>query len=91
MASIKKLKDEINYLTYDLINECFTLKTFHPEKDEQADEIIRKIIGLRNDLISRTNHPEDKGDSKKNKTHYNKIMLDLGGMVKLVDDLSKKA
>ena len=90
MASIKKLKDEINNLTYDLINECFTFKTFHPEKDEQADEIIRKIIGLRNDLISRTNHPQDKGDSKNLKTHYNKIMLDLGGMVKLVDDLNKK-
>ena len=91
MASIKKLKDEINYLTYDLINECFTFKTFHPEQDKQADEVIRKIIGLRNDLISRTNNPEDKGDSKKLKSHYNKIMLDLGGMVKLVDDLSKKA
>jgi len=91
MASIKKLKDEINYLTYDLINECFTFKIFHPEKDKQADEVIRKIIGLRNDLIFRANHPEDRGDSKNIKTHYKKIMLDLGGMVKLVDDLSKKA
>ena len=91
MASIKKLKDEINHLTYNLINECFTFKIFHPEKDEQVNEVIRKIIGLRNDLISRTNHPDNKGDSKKLKSHFYKIKLDLAGMVNLLDDLSKKA
>ena len=91
MASIKKLKDEINYLTYDLINECFTLKAFHPEKDGQADDVIREIIKLRNELISRANHPEDRDDPKKLKNHYRKIWLDLGKMVKLVDDLSQKS
>jgi len=91
MASIKKLKDEINYLTYDHINECFTLKAFHPEKDGQADDVIRAIIKLRNELISRTNHPEDREDPKKLKSHYQKIWLDLGKMVKLVDDLGKTA
>ena len=32
MASIKELKDDINYITYDLINECYTFKNYHPEK-----------------------------------------------------------
>ena len=91
MASIKKLKDEINYLTYDLINECFTFKSFHPEKDGQADDMIREIIKLRNELIVRTNHPEDKDDPKKLKAHYRKIWLDLGKLVKLVDSLDKQA
>ena len=91
MASVKKLKDEINFMTYDLINECFTLKAFHPEKDGQADDVIREIIKLRNELIYRCNHPEEKGDQKKLKGHYRKIWLDLGKMMKLVDELSKKA
>ena len=91
MASIKKLKDEINCLTYDLINECFTYKNFHPESDGKADDIIREIIKLRNELISRTNHPEDKNNPKSLKAHYRKIWNDLGNMGKLVNDLSKKA
>ena len=91
MASIKELKDEINYLTYDLINECFTFKILHPGKDGAVDNVIRDIIKLRNELISRTNHPEDKNDPKKLKAHYRKIHEDLGNLVKLVETLGKKA
>lgn len=89
MASIKELKDDINYITYDLINECFTYKKYHPEKDGDADKAIRDIIKLRNELIARTNHPETKEDKKKLRAHFNKIRADLGKLVKLVEDLGK--
>jgi hypothetical protein len=89
MASIKELKDDINYITYDLINECFTYKKYHPEKDGDADKAIRDIIKLRNELIARTNHPEAKEDKKKLRAHFNKIRTDLGKLVKLVEDLGK--
>lgn len=89
MASIKELKDDINFLTYDLINECFTYKIYHPEKGNDADKAIREIVKIRNELIFRVNHPEDKGDSKKLKTHFNKVKSDLGKLVKLVEDLGK--
>jgi hypothetical protein len=87
MASIKELKDDINYVTYDLINECFTYKKYHPKKDGEADRVIRDVIKLRNELIARTNNPEGKGDSKKLRAHFNKIRSDLGKLVKLVEDL----
>jgi hypothetical protein len=89
MASIKELKDDINYLTYDLINECFTYKRYHPEKDGAADKVIKDIIKLRNELIARTNNPEVKEDRKKLRAHFNKIRSDLGKLGKLVEDLSK--
>ena len=89
MASIKELKDDINYLTYDLINECFTFKIYHPEKDGAADKAIREIVKLRNELIHRVNNPEDKKDPVKLKAHFNKIRADLGKLVKLVEDLGK--
>ena len=91
MASIRKLKDDINDLTYDLINECFTFKNFHPEEGGKADGAVREIIKLRNELIARVNHPEDRDDPKKLKPHYRKIQLDLGKMVKLVEGLAKQA
>ena len=89
MASTKELKDDINSITYDLINECFTYKTYHPEKNGETDKVIRNIIKLRNELIHRVNNPADKDDSKKLKAFFNKIKVDLGNLVKLVEDLSK--
>lgn len=89
MASKKELKDDINLVTYDLINECFTFKVFHPEKDGETDKVIREIIKLRNDLIHRVNNPEDKDDPKKLRAFFNKIKVDLGKLIKLVEDLSK--
>ena len=89
MASIKELKDDINILTYDLINECFTFKIFHPKDNGKADKAISEIVKVRNQLIHRVNNPEDRTDSKKLKAHFNKIKADLGKLVKLVEDLSK--
>ena len=89
MASIKELKDDINFLTYDLINECFTYKIYHPEKGNAADKAISEIVKLRNELIFRVNHPEDKDDSRKLKSHFNKVKSDLGKLVKLVENLGK--
>ena len=89
MASIKELKDDINYITYDLINECFTFKNYHPEKDGEADKVIRNIIKLRNELIARINHAEGNKDIKKLRAHFNKIRSDLGKLVKLVEDLGQ--
>ena len=89
MASIKDLKDDINYITYDLINECFTYKKYHNEKDGDADKVIREIIKLRNELISRVNNPEDKEARKKLRAQFNKIRSDLGKLVKLVEDLGQ--
>ena len=89
MASIKQLKDDINFLTYDLINECFTFKIYHPEKNSATDKAISEIVRLRNELIHRVNHPESKNDPGKLKAHFNKIKADLGKLVKLVEDLGK--
>ncbi len=89
MASIKKLKDEINMICYDLISESFTFKIYHPDKGAVADKALREIIKLRNELIHRINNPEDKKDSKKLRAHFNKIRKDIGKLVKLVEDLGK--
>ena len=89
MASIKALKDDINYITYDLINECFIYKKYHKNKDGEADKVIREIIKLRNELIARVNNPEEKEDRKKLRAHFKKIRSDLGKLVKLVEDLGQ--
>ena len=91
MASIKQLKDDINQLTYELINECFTFKIYHPDKGKRADKAISDLVKLRNELIYRTNHPGSNGESGKLRNHFNKIRTDLGKLVQMVEDLGKDA
>ena len=45
MSSIKELKNDINFLTYELINECFTFKIYHPEKGTAADKAVAALNG----------------------------------------------
>ncbi len=90
MANVRQLKDEINYVTYELINECITYRQFHPDKNGKVDKAISQLVRARNDLIGRINHPENKNDPKKLRAYFRKIKDDLNKLVKLVEDLSKE-
>ncbi|MFZ5941913.1 MAG: hypothetical protein ACOYXB_15200 [Bacteroidota bacterium] len=90
MNSIRKLKKDINVLTYELLSECFVYKRFHPDlSEDRFDEVIRKIVLLRNDLISRVNHPETDADSVSVKEHYRRVWNDLGVLMDTVNELSR--
>lgn len=88
MSSIRKLKDDINYLTYDLINECFTYKQFHPEVDQKkVDDAIREIVRQRNELIFKVNHPDINNDPRKTRKYFKGIREELSGLEKIVEKL----
>ena len=88
MSSIRKLKKDINTLTYDMLSRCYVLKNYDPEiKEDAFDEVIRKIVYLRNDLILRTNHPESDADSNTLKMHYRKVKEDLYELMGVIEDL----
>lgn len=90
MASIRLLKKDINKLAFDLLQECFSYRHYSEElSEDKFDEVIKKIVLLRNDLILRTNHPETDGDSSSMKDHYKQVQLDLLKLAEVVDDLKK--
>ena len=91
MASIRELKKEINYLTYELLNECFTYKKFHPKKDpNKIDDVIGNIIKKRNELIYKIHHTKDNPGSKELKAHYNSVIRECNeDMVGLMDKLKE--
>ena len=90
MASIRLLKKDINKLAFDLLQECFSYRHYSEElSEDKFDDVIKKIVLLRNDLILRTNHPETDGDSSSMKDHYKQVQLDLIKLAELVDDLKK--
>ena len=90
MASIRELKKDINYLTYELLTEAFAYKHFHPEMEEKKlDEVILKLVQIRNDLISRINKSDLKSDPSAVKGHFKKIRSEVVDLVKVVDGIIK--
>jgi len=90
MASIRLLKKDINKIAFELLRECFAYR-HHSEdlSEDRFDEVIKKIVFLRNDLILRTNHPESDAESESLKAHYKQVQLDLLKMAEVVEELKK--
>jgi len=59
MAKIRDLKNEVNYLTYEIISDCNTFMALHPEKRDMTVQLVEEAVELRNALIYKINHPED--------------------------------
>lgn len=88
MASIRKLKKDINALTFHLLAKSFAIKNYGSGIDDQRfDAIIKKIVFLRNDLVFRANHPEIDAESHSVKEHYLKIKKDLFELMSAFDEL----
>ncbi len=65
MANLRNLKKDIDYLSMEVISDCWTFMYLFPDKkQEESNKIIKDAIDLRNDLIFKANHPV-KDDSKK--------------------------
>jgi hypothetical protein len=90
MPSIRKLKKNIDYLIFEVISDCFTFGTLHPDdKAEEVSGIIADAVSLRNDLIRRVNNPERSDDPKTQRSHFQLVEKDLFiGTDKLCNRLS---
>lgn len=77
MASLRNIKKDINFLTYEVISDCYTFMYLHPDKKaDNAEKIIHKMVEVRNDLIHRINNIQSK-DKKEVKLHFKSIYDDL--------------
>ena len=90
MASIRLLKKDINKLAFDLLQECFSYRHYSDDfSEDKFDDVIKKIVLLRNDLILRANHPETDAESISMKEHYKQVQLGLLKLAEVVEDLKK--
>lgn len=90
MASVKKLKKDIDNLIFEVISDCFIYTGLHPDnKAKDVSGIVTDAVSLRNNLIARANNPDGKGNPKIIKKHYQTIKADLSaGVDKLCGRLS---
>jgi hypothetical protein len=90
MASIRELKKDIDYLTYEVISDCFAFSNLHSDiKSDELSAIISDAVDFRNDLIARVNNPDGKDNPKIVRAYYRAVQKDLlTGVDKLFSRLS---
>lgn len=64
MASKRDLKRQVNYMIYDVIDECFILQENRPELIEQAEKEIDKAVNFHTELMSQISQAKTKLDFK---------------------------
>jgi len=90
MASIRLMKKDINKQVFNLLQECFSYRHFSEDlSEDRFDDVIRKLVYLRNDLIVRANHPESDAETASLKEHYKQVQLDLLKLAEVVEELKK--
>lgn len=77
MASIKRLKKDIDYLTFSVIGDCYNYSMTTGKNNPEVSEIIKDILMLRNDLRDRINAAGKIEGKKEKKAYYHAIFNDL--------------
>ena len=89
MASIRKLKKEVNFVTYELLTEAFAYKHFHPGMNEEKfDEVIKNLVKTRNEIISKINNPGEAQGTSNLSDHFLKLKQELISMVRELEKLN---
>ncbi|MFT7344955.1 MAG: hypothetical protein ACI9XP_001548 [Lentimonas sp.] len=60
MASKRILKKHINYMIFDVVEECFTVQAFNPKKVDDADKLIDDAAEFQDSILSEINKAKSK-------------------------------
>ena len=78
MATVRRLKKEIEFMSSQLISDCIDLlDTFEDKKETSVLSIIEESVLLNNTMLDRISHPGVKNNSKLVKEHYRNIKTDF--------------
>jgi len=77
MAKKRNVKKDIEYLTFEVVADCFSALELYPDrKKDEIFDIISDAVKNGNDLMERVNK-KNIGDKKAVKQHYREIYADL--------------
>ena len=87
MASIRGIKNEIDYLVSEVISDGYMALYFNVEKRDAIVSVIEEAVAMRNNLYEKVNNPADKQNKSLERKHYAQIRRD---MISGTDDLFRK-
>lgn len=91
MASIRRLKKDIDYLTFAVVADCLNYNCTKPGNPEVM-EIVKDMIVTRNDLRKKVNNPDVKADELKGfyKGIFNEIITKADTSFGKLSDIVKE-
>lgn len=76
MSSIRRLKKDIDYLTYSVVADCFNYSVMSGKNEDEISEIVQNIINTRNELRNRVNAGRQLPKAEK-QPHFKAVFKDL--------------
>ena len=76
MASIRRLKKEIEFLSSQVIGDCVDFIQTFSGKETEAMAVIDEIVVLHNSTVDKINNPDGKDNSKLVKNFYAQLKKD---------------
>lgn len=90
MASLRKIKKDIDYLVNEVVFDCYLALYFHEDKKDEVVSVMRDAVDLRNELFQMVNNPAEKNNPSLVRKHYSFIRTQMYDRVDgLFDKLSK--
>ena len=78
MASIRRIKRDIDFLANEVISDCYMALYFNDgAKREQIVAVIEEAVEFRNELFVRANHQADKKNKSLVRKHYAQMRRDM--------------
>ncbi|MDR1755366.1 MAG: hypothetical protein LBR65_00155 [Culturomica sp.] len=77
MASIRRLKKDIDYLAFSVIGDCFNYSIVSGKNDPKVGEIVKEMIATRNELRNRVSQGTSSKEKKAVREYYTSIFRDL--------------
>lgn len=78
MASKRLLKNEINDILNELLDECLVYHAFHGDVSEDAIfDVMQTIAETRNELVHRINESDKVAEGKPRKAYFRAIITDV--------------
>jgi type II secretory pathway component PulC len=76
MASVRRLKKEIEYLSSQMIGDSIDFINSFEGKEQEIMQIIDDTVNLHNEIIDRINTPDGKDNRKIVKAYYKQVKKD---------------
>jgi len=92
MASRKKLKKTIKFVTSELITDIYFRCLISKDVDnEKIDTLVINVMALRKEYILRANRPDGKSNPQLVKAYFRKLFIDwqlaMANTIKSIDSL----
>ena len=90
MASLRRIKKDIDYLIEEVVSDGTTFMYIYPEKKrDEAIEIIQDAIELRNKLFAQVNNPQDNPIKAYYKAIYKELLEGVDALFQRISELTK--